>query len=149
MDALAGLDTGRGQAVAVIGEPGVGKSRRARRFLRRREKSSGFNSAASRTRPTMRMRRMPSSCGGSSTRPIRTLVSRPGRAAVKDLEPEAFRRGLHQAFRAWLTSDLLAKEPVVLAIEDIHWIDASSLDLTADLAQLANGTAAPGRRDDR
>jgi adenylate cyclase len=56
-------------------------------------------------------------------------------AAVTDLEPEAFRRGLHDAFGAW--TRLLARErPVVIAVEDIHWADASTLALTADLARL-------------
>ena len=52
---------------------------------------------------------------------------------VAELEPEPFRRGLHDAFLRWLTTAWSA-EPVVLAIEDLHWIDTSSLALTAELA---------------
>jgi adenylate cyclase len=50
-----------------------------------------------------------------------------------DLEPEAFRRGLHAAVGRWVEA-LGAEGPVVLAVEDLHWLDAASLDLTRDLA---------------
>ena len=55
--------------------------------------------------------------------------------AVATLEPEAFRRGLHRAFARWL-SDLAAERPLVLALEDAHWADASSLEVTRELGLL-------------
>jgi len=59
-----------------------------------------------------------------------------GLERVAELEPEPYRRGLHDAFLRWVTSVSFA-EPVVLAIEDLHWIDAASLALTAELAGAA------------
>ena len=55
---------------------------------------------------------------------------------VPELEPEAFRRGLHEAFSSWARA-LSAKNPVVIALEDVHWADASSLELTSDLVRLS------------
>jgi predicted ATPase len=55
-----------------------------------------------------------------------------GDSDIAGLEPEAFRRGLHEAFAAWLTA-LADEAPVVVALEDFHWADASSVALTADL----------------
>jgi adenylate cyclase len=54
---------------------------------------------------------------------------------VAELEPEAFRRGLHDAFATW-QSALATERPLVLAIEDLHWADPSSLDLTRELGRL-------------
>lgn len=55
---------------------------------------------------------------------------------VAALEPDAFRRALHEAFGAWLDF-LAAKGAVVLAIEDVHWADPSTLELTAELTRRA------------
>jgi class 3 adenylate cyclase/tetratricopeptide (TPR) repeat protein len=50
------------------------------------------------------------------------------------LEPAAARRQIRNAFRWWL-SGLAADTSVVLAIEDVHWADPSSLALTSDLVE--------------
>ena len=57
------------------------------------------------------------------------------RDEVDELEPEAFRRALHEAFASWL-SELTAEDPLVLTLEDAHWADASSLELTRELGRL-------------
>jgi hypothetical protein len=54
---------------------------------------------------------------------------------VSRLEPEAFRRGLHDAFASWF-SELAGERPTVLVVEDLHWADASTQALTAELAPL-------------
>ncbi|MDX6400808.1 MAG: hypothetical protein QOF27_1414 [Gaiellaceae bacterium] len=54
-----------------------------------------------------------------------------GEDTLADLEPEAFRRGLHDAFLRWLGNS----EDSVLALEDLHWADASTLALTDELAR--------------
>jgi class 3 adenylate cyclase/tetratricopeptide (TPR) repeat protein len=59
----------------------------------------------------------------------------PGAEDVEALEPSAFRRGLHEAARAVLTA-LADDAPLVLAIEDLHWCDATSIELTTELAAL-------------
>ena len=58
-----------------------------------------------------------------------------GAADISSLEPEAFRRELHEAFVTWLIS-VLREQTVVLAVEDAHWIDTTSLELTAQLARV-------------
>jgi adenylate cyclase len=58
-----------------------------------------------------------------------------GEANARELEPEAFRRGLHRAFASWVRA-VARQRPTVIAIEDIHWADASTLALTGDLARL-------------
>ncbi len=52
-----------------------------------------------------------------------------------DVEPEAFQRGLRRAFSTLLEA-LATERPTVVAIEDVHWMDPSSLALTADLAHV-------------
>jgi class 3 adenylate cyclase/tetratricopeptide (TPR) repeat protein len=50
------------------------------------------------------------------------------------LEPAAARRQIRDAFRWWL-STLAADVSVVLAVEDVHWADPSSLALTSELVE--------------
>ena len=63
------------------------------------------------------------------------LLGLPAGDAVADLEPEAFRRGLHRAFCDWVVS-LSAQAPIILTVEDLHWADSASLALGAELAAL-------------
>jgi class 3 adenylate cyclase/tetratricopeptide (TPR) repeat protein len=60
------------------------------------------------------------------------LPSADNSAAVDELEPEAFRRGLHEAFADWLRA-CAAPAPLALAVEDVHWLDQASADLTKHL----------------
>ena len=54
-------------------------------------------------------------------------------ARIDALEPEALRRELHDAVAGWLGG--LAREiPVTVVIEDVHWMDAASVELLLDLA---------------
>jgi class 3 adenylate cyclase/tetratricopeptide (TPR) repeat protein len=50
------------------------------------------------------------------------------------IEPAAARRQIRNAIRWWLSA-LAADVNVVLAIEDVHWADPSSLALTSDLVE--------------
>jgi class 3 adenylate cyclase/tetratricopeptide (TPR) repeat protein len=52
--------------------------------------------------------------------------------AVDELTPEAFRRGLHEAVAGWLGA-VAAAAPAVLLLEDVHWADQASSDLTQHL----------------
>ncbi len=64
-----------------------------------------------------------------------TTTSTPGTAsmaAVADMEPEAFQRGLHGALGRWLAT-LAAESPLVVLVEDVHWADSSSLALLEEL----------------
>jgi class 3 adenylate cyclase/tetratricopeptide (TPR) repeat protein len=60
-------------------------------------------------------------------------------ADVAQLEPEEFRRRLHGAFVEWLT-ELAAEQPTIVSIEDVHWADSSSLELTRELVEVARGS---------
>jgi class 3 adenylate cyclase/tetratricopeptide (TPR) repeat protein len=47
-------------------------------------------------------------------------------------DPLAFRQGLHEAVADYLVARA-AEAPMVVAIEDVHWADASTVDLTRQL----------------
>jgi adenylate cyclase len=139
--ALAALDGG---VVTVTGEPGVGKSRltdevratakrRGVHWLQTRCVSYG---AALPYLPYAELLRNYDG-GRQDDRFFAQLLG--AQTAEPDLEPQAFRRGLHDSFARWLR-DLAAAKPAVLAIEDVHWADASSIELTRELARLASET---------
>ncbi|MGI8808961.1 MAG: AAA family ATPase [Acidimicrobiales bacterium] len=56
---------------------------------------------------------------------------------LSDVEPEGFQRGLRRAFTSLLQA-LARDRPLVVAIDDVHWMDPSSQALTADLARLCD-----------
>ena len=163
--ALEPLERGRGTVVTVTGEPGVGKSRlkdevrrrateRGARWLDARCLSYGaalpywpyadllrtFAGVTVDDDDRQAAERLRAAVGESGDAlPFFTrllgLPPPPG-ADVDALEPEAFSRGLHDAFASWLRR-LADEQPLVVALEDVHWADASSLELTADLARLS------------
>jgi adenylate cyclase len=165
-DMLALLKGGRGGIVTVTGEPGVGKSRLSEavesradefglRWLQTRCLSYGASLAywpyaelirslsgiRDEDEPEQSQRRLGDTlerAGAATAVPFfARLLGLPGVSEqVEGLEPEAFRRGLHAAFATTLVA--LANEgPFVLAIEDVHWLDGSSADLTRELALLS------------
>ena len=154
---------GRGGVVVVTGEPGVGKSRltegarqHARhmgfRWLQTRCLSYGASLAYwpyaelvrrmagiqpdTASEEAVALLRATVGLGGSIPFFVRLLgLPAAGEGDVEALEPEAFRRGLHDAF-ATLLSSLAAESPLVVAVEDLHWADASTLELTRELTGL-------------
>jgi tetratricopeptide (TPR) repeat protein len=134
---LEELSTGRGAVIAVTGEPGVGKSRLTQEVHRLAGRLAWLQV------------RCLSYGSGLAYKPYADLLERVehpddpyfaallGRPApeIEGLEPEVFRHGLHRAVRSWL-ADAAQEGPVVLAIEDLHWADASSAELTSQLARL-------------
>jgi adenylate cyclase len=152
---------GWGGVLVVTGEPGVGKSRltdavreRAEadgRWLQTRCLSYGaalaywpyaelLRTAADihpQTAPEEARRALDRAVPTSGAVPYfsRLLGLPTADDEVASLEPEAFRRGLHEGFTSWL-SGLAAEGPLVLALEDAHWADASSLELTRELGRL-------------
>jgi adenylate cyclase len=144
-----GVVTGGGGTVVVTGDPGIGKSRlteeaiaraRARgvRWLETRCLSYG---AALPYWPYAELVRR--ALGEDEIRAHPYFARLAGLAVddadVAQLEPEEFRRRLHRAFVEWLTS-LAAEQPTIVSIEDIHWADTSSLELTRELADVARGS---------
>jgi adenylate cyclase len=162
---LEALNDGRGGVVTVTGEPGVGKSRLSEavearadelglQWLRTRCLSYGASLAywpyaelvrsiaglRSQDEPEVSRRRLADTlehAGAATAAPFfARLLGLPGVSEeVAGLNAEAFRRGLHAAFSTTLVS-LSKDRPLVVALEDAHWLDGSSADLTRELAQL-------------
>ena len=155
--------SGWGEVIVVTGEPGVGKSRLTEaghrlaeaegfRWLQTRCISYGAGIAywpyadLLRTVAAIRPQTAPDEAGRALERAVPLPAAVPYFARllgvrvttddeVARLEPEAFRRGLHEGFTSWL-SNLAAEGPLVLTLEDAHWADPSSLDLTRELGRL-------------
>ena len=168
-EALAELRAGRGSVLAITGEPGIGKSRLIEAacttatdggvlWLQTRCLSYGaglaywpyidlirrWASLRSDEPPPETRLQLKSALAEVGVAEAAPFVARLLGLPVDDddvarLEPEAFRRGLHAAFRNWLTA-IAADASVVLVLEDIHWADASSLELTAELIKLLSST---------
>jgi adenylate cyclase len=163
-DALRWLAQGSGGVLAITGEPGIGKSRLVEaatdravatgaQYLNARcvsygaglaywpyldllRRATGLRTDEPPDQTRARLDAALDNAGVAETAPLfARLLGLPVDDDVSALEPEAFRRALHDAFRKSLGA-LAAAKPLVLAIEDIHWIDASSLELTADVARL-------------
>ena len=140
--ALDEVAAGRGSVLTVTGEPGVGKSRlleaiasRATdtgiRWLQTRCLSYG---SAVPYWPFIEVLRR--NAPEAASNPFFARLLGLAEETRPDIEPEAFRRGLHAAVEAWLRG-LAVDAPIVVAIEDVHWADASSLSLLSDLVHLS------------
>ena len=142
---LRALANGSGGIVGVVGEAGVGKSRlteaaceHARalgvRWLQTRCLSYGAGLAYW---PYAELLRQDEHADVARSVPhFARLAGFPEGAELAGLDPEAFQRGLHAAFAEWL-HQLAREQPTVLALEDVHWADASSVSLTRDLVRVA------------
>jgi DNA-binding SARP family transcriptional activator/tetratricopeptide (TPR) repeat protein len=67
--------------------------------------------------------------------PLARMMGLPAGAELGRMGPEELRRTIFAALHA-LISRLLASGPAVLALEDLHWADPTSLQLTNHLARL-------------
>jgi adenylate cyclase len=167
--AIAGLSDGRGCVLGVTGEPGIGKSRLTE-AIRRQAQQAGvtwldtrcvsygaalpFWPFAELVRRTVGIEPDDApreACAilaaaiadGAHVGFFARLLGLPAPAVGVDtgeLEPEAFRRGLQGALVEWFRR-LAASGPLVIAIEDAHWADASSLVLARDLADALQADA--------
>jgi adenylate cyclase len=162
--ALAELDAGRGGVLVITGEPGIGKSRLAEAARSRTDANSlqarclsygvalpywpyvdlvrRFAALRSDDNPAATRARLASALADVRVPETAPFFARLLGLPVDDddvsrLEPEAFRRGLHDAVRKWLA----ALAPAVLTLEDVHWMDPSSLELTSELIRLRSSTA--------
>jgi len=165
--AIGGLSEGRGSIVGVTGEPGIGKSRLTEEIHTQAEHAGvtwletrcvSYGAALPYWPFTELVRRTvgiepddpPPEASAMLAAAIADdahvgffarLLGLPTPAVgvdAGDLEPEAFRRGLHGALVEWLRS-LAAHGPLVVSIEDVHWADASSLALARELADALRG----------
>jgi predicted ATPase/class 3 adenylate cyclase len=164
---LIGLKRGHGAGVVTVaGEPGVGKSRllaeaetRARergvRWLQVRCPSYGNTlpywpfaeliRAVAGVRvehgATEARRRLEAAASvGPDVAPLLARLLGVGEPndELSRLDPEALRRRLHAAVVDWLIT-LADDQPVVVTIEDVHWIDTASVSLSMELARVTQG----------
>ncbi len=163
LDRLVG---GQGTGIlAVVGEPGVGKSRLTEEirgaagglgidwmearclsygaglaywpFLDLLRRELGIEPDAPCEAATERLSLELERLGVAESAPfIARLIGIASPAELEDLEPEALRRGLHDAIREWLRARA-AHAPTMLAIEDAHWADPSSSKLIEELSTLS------------
>jgi DNA-binding SARP family transcriptional activator len=153
--ALAGVSAGRGRAVLVTGEPGIGKTRLAEEVARRAA-AGGFEVAWGRCHegegappfwPWVQVLRglvaglapeRLQAVLGSSAQELAQLVPEVAEAvttspAAPVLDVEAVRFRLSHAATGALRG-LAASRPLLLVIDDLHWADAASLRLLSILA---------------
>jgi class 3 adenylate cyclase/tetratricopeptide (TPR) repeat protein len=141
VDALDGVTGGHGTVVTITGEPGVGKSRLAEearlaaeerelRWLQARCLSYG---AALPYWPVADLLRRVDEAGALADAFLARLIGADS-PETEGLEPEALQRGIHRAVLEWL-EEQARERPLVVAVEDVHWIDSASLALLGELAR--------------
>ena len=160
---IDGVVKGAGGTVTVTGDPGIGKSRlseeaigRAKaqgiRWLESRCLSYGaslpywpyaelvrsFAGIRREDAPEEASGRLQDAFDGVPTALpyFARLLGLPTDDDVVQLEPEEFQRRLHRAFAEWLAF-LADEEPTIISIEDLHWADSSSVELTRELVGVA------------
>jgi class 3 adenylate cyclase/tetratricopeptide (TPR) repeat protein len=165
---LAELQAGRGAITALIGEPGVGKSRLLHEVRTRSQDlpltwAEGHASSYTSDQPFSVIRDLLSELLelnpqdtpaildlklereltplfndrlGEIWPMLALLIGAPVPPAHADrlegLEPDALNRGMTSAF-CELAEAMASRQPVVLAFDDLHWADPSSLDLLRSL----------------
>lgn len=132
---------GRGALVVIEGEPGVGKSRLVRAFAGRlagrRHRWIDLVAAPgdrlSPLRPVIASLAEHADLEGPSddTQLLRSVAGLPARAL--DLPASLVRRRTLGALVRWLTG-LASDGPLVLAVEDAHWLDPTTSELLTGLA---------------
>jgi len=167
--ALDEVDAERGRVVAILGEAGVGKSRLVHEFLRSGA-VDGFRVIKSGASPfdsnTSYYPIKHAIHGWLGTEPGAASIAPTLRAALRDLDPELEqtaaalaalldspvadpqwveatpnerRRGTRNAVRA-LVGAFARIGPVVIVVEDLHWIDGETQTVLDDLVDLAAST---------
>jgi class 3 adenylate cyclase/tetratricopeptide (TPR) repeat protein len=156
---------GSGAVVTVSGEPGVGKTRltseierqaRTRGFMWLTGRCLSYGSAVAywpfadlfrsffgigpdepHGSALPRMQAMLAELSVEEALPyLARLLGLPA-SELQLLDPETYRRRLHENVLAVLRA-IAERTPIVLAVEDLHWGDASSIALVTDLAGLAS-----------
>jgi class 3 adenylate cyclase/tetratricopeptide (TPR) repeat protein len=165
---VSDLQAGRGAIAALIGEPGIGKSRLLHEIRKDAAElplswAEGRASSYTSEQPFSVIRDLLSELLDLNTRDtpaildlklerelaplfgdrlaeiwplLALLIGAPVPPAYADrlegLEPDALNRGMTNAF-CELAEAMAARQPMVLAFDDLHWADPSSLDLLRSL----------------
>jgi predicted ATPase len=161
---------GEGQLLPIVGEPGLGKSRLIEEFHARLKETPhtwvewsasqllqntplhpiaewgrlrfGADAPADERladlEGTLRLIGLDPAENAPLLAPLVDVPLPPGRAA--DFPPEELRRRQMAAMTAWVLAGARS-QPIVLAFEDLHWADPTSLDLMQTLAE--RGAQAP------
>jgi DNA-binding CsgD family transcriptional regulator len=145
--ALNEVAEGRGRTVAVVGEPGIGKSRLVA-AARERAQSEGMlvcsarGAELERTFPFGVVRQLAASSYADSTREERSSwftgvaeMAAPlfREEAIVDDAGDATYARLHALY--WLCANAARRRPLVLAVDDAHWADEASLAFVGFLAR--------------
>src|SRR5262249_48236316 len=160
---------GRGQVVGIVGEPGIGKSRLLFEFHRRchgltvlRGACVSYGRAIPYVPIVGLLRDVCGLTGAESAAAAETMVRSRGQAldlgddailhVLRLLAPsdalgppgapaELVRAGTFEAVRRLVLAAAPVGHPVVVSVEDVHWIDATSEALLDSLAGALAGTA--------
>jgi DNA-binding NarL/FixJ family response regulator/tetratricopeptide (TPR) repeat protein len=146
--ALADLEGGESQLLAITGEPGIGKTRllaelRARAHTRGHTVLAGRSTEFERESPFGTLvEALDDFLASFSARRLKVIGERlphltgvfPALSRVTTAEsgPALERYRHHRAIRA-LLEDLALKRPLVLVLDDVHWADAASVEAIAYL----------------
>lgn len=129
-EALDAAGAGRGRCLALTGPPGIGKTRLAAETADRAGRR-GFRVAATRcpdddaTPAWWPLRDLVLACGGDPERLLRP---------APHTDADAMRYRVYEAFAAAVAT-AAAQQPILLVIDDLQWIDPSSLGCLRFLAE--------------
>jgi len=164
--ALKRAEAGRGQIVAIVGEPGVGKSRLVHEFLKSvsrtdwtvlrtgatpHDRSTPFLLVAQLMRSWLGVHdrdgqveistKLVSAVAGideqlsAELAPLRSLLDLPNEdTAWERLDPPRRRQRIRDAVRLIMLR-AAAVRPVILVVEDLHWIDSESQAVLDGIAE--------------
>src|SRR5580693_7880405 len=127
-DHLAAHDQPAGGVLLISGPAGVGKTRLVDEAVRRAAGPAVVRGY----------------CPAETAPPLwpwRAALKRAGVEIARepDIEPAAAKSARFAAL-AQMSDALIAVGPLVVVLEDLHWADAASLDLLAQVGAVANGT---------
>jgi len=128
LTALTAAESGRGQVVLLVGEPGVGKTRLAQEVMVRAEER-GFRVAISRCYEQH---------ASVPFLPFAEVLSDTLAGARLVLDDEAARQRVLRAVTGLLQA-CATETPLAILVDDLHWADSASLDLFQHLARELHG----------
>jgi len=168
-DAFAAADGGRGQLIGITGEAGIGKSRLVLELWRRLgdrpvvllegrclayttavpyfplvdvlrsifDIGEGDATESLHAKVSARLRQLGLDAESSASALVRLIAGSVGGSAGWD-SPDALKSATFEIIRRLLVA-LAQRSPVLLLIEDMHWIDATSAELLGSFADIVSG----------